>query len=37
MARFQSHAAEARSLSAEDRSAIYGMFHLYELAEPAAS
>jgi S-adenosylmethionine-diacylglycerol 3-amino-3-carboxypropyl transferase len=37
MARFQSHDAEARSLSAEDRSAIYGMFHLYELAEPAAS
>jgi S-adenosylmethionine-diacylglycerol 3-amino-3-carboxypropyl transferase len=37
MARFRSHAAEARALSAQDRSAIYGMFHLYELAEPASS
>jgi S-adenosylmethionine-diacylglycerol 3-amino-3-carboxypropyl transferase len=37
MARFRAHAAEARALSTQDRSAIYGMFHLYELAEPAAS
>jgi S-adenosylmethionine-diacylglycerol 3-amino-3-carboxypropyl transferase len=37
MARFRSHAAEARALSGRDRSAIYGMFHLYELADPAAS
>ena len=34
MSRFRSHAAEARALSARDRSAIYGMFHLYELVDP---
>ncbi|MFM7412876.1 MAG: DUF3419 family protein [Planctomycetota bacterium] len=37
MARFRSRADEARPLHEQDRSSIYGMFHLYELAEPAAT
>jgi S-adenosylmethionine-diacylglycerol 3-amino-3-carboxypropyl transferase len=37
MARFRPDTPRARELHLQDRSAIYGMFHLYELVDPAAS
>ena len=37
MARFRADASRARDLHLQDRSAIYGMFHLYELTDPATS
>jgi len=37
MNRFRCRADEARPLHEQDRSSIYGMFHLYELVEPAAT
>jgi len=37
MARFRANTALARELHLQDRSAIYGMFHLYEMTDAAAS
>jgi S-adenosylmethionine-diacylglycerol 3-amino-3-carboxypropyl transferase len=37
LARFTCHDARARELHRQDRSAIYGMFHLYEMAGASAT
>jgi S-adenosylmethionine-diacylglycerol 3-amino-3-carboxypropyl transferase len=37
MSRFRADTALARKLHLQDRSAIYGMFHLYEMTDAAAS